>query len=218
MHKSTNKAIAPLRDDLLRVAKLARIPVGEQEPFCDHVCDTVEVITKLDRRAASWKPGDALVKVAKAARALNEAVCGLTTADRNWVNMIADNHPWLAQETRLRGTTEDFQINELNQTVWLLATLFNFAVNQSSPPMSGIVGEPGRTSKKSGIGRDMMFELFLGRLLTAVAEAGGKLSFNKNNDSGTLAKALAILRPRLPPKVISLAPSLGHPGDKGRTR
>jgi hypothetical protein len=194
-----------LRDDVERVAELARIPVTERELFCDYVCDTVETVKKLDRRATSAKPGDALVKAADAARALNEAVCSLKKEDREWVDMIADSHPSLFQVERIRGTrgtTDLFQINELNYTVWLLATLFNFAVNRSSPIVPGVVGSPGRTSKKSGIGRDMMFEFFLARLDTATAEAKGRLSFNKNLCTGSLVKALDRLRLHLPEGVI----------------
>jgi hypothetical protein len=198
--------VLPLRRDVERVAAKAKIPDNDREQFCDYVCETVELIRKLDRRAVSSKPGDALVHAARAARALNEAVCSLKTPDRDWVNVIADKHPALAQETRISGiTTELFQTNELNQTVWLLATLFNFAVNQASPAVPGKVGEPGRKSKKSGIGRDMMFEFLLGRLLTATAEAHGRLSFNKNSGKGTFVQALDILRKLLPRGVIPAA-------------
>jgi hypothetical protein len=197
----------PPRLDVKRVAELARIPPNEREPFCDYIGDTVEMVWKLDRRAISSKSGDALVKAAEAARALNEAVCSLKNEDRKWVNVVADRHPSLSQEQRIRGTTADdqFQINELNYTVWLLATLFNFAVNRSSPVVSGKVGVPGRRSKKSGIGKDMMFEFVLRRILTATAEAGGRLSFNKNSCDGTLVEALALLRPSLPQDVIPKA-------------
>jgi hypothetical protein len=198
----------PLRRDVLRVADRAGISGNDREQFCDYVCETIEMVRKLDRCVVSSKPGDALVKAARAARALNEAVCSLNTSDRDWVNVIADKHPTLAQEKRIRGTTELFEINELNQTVWLVAALFNFAVNQASPAVPGKVGEPGRKSKKSGIGRDMMFEFFLGRILTTTAEAGGKLSFNKNSGEGTLVQALVILRKLLPRGVIPAALNL----------
>jgi hypothetical protein len=191
-----------LRDDVERVAELARIPTTEREQFCDYVCDTIEIVRKLDWRAVSSKPENALIKAAEAARALNEAVCSLEKGDREWVNTIADSHPSLSQERRIRGTTEQFEINELNQTVWLLALLFNFATNKSSPIIPGEVQIPGRRSKKSGIGKDMMFEFLLTRILTATAEAGGKLSFNKNDGKGTLVKALKILKSHLPEGVI----------------
>jgi hypothetical protein len=191
-----------------RVAQLARISDTEQGTFCDYLCDTVEMVWKLDRRAVSSKPGNALVKAAEAARALNEAVCSLTEEDREWVNMIADRHPSLSQEQRIRGTTALFDINELNYTIWLLATLFNFAVNRSSPLVSGKVGVPGRKSKKSGIGNDMMFEFVLQRILTATAEAGGRLRFNRDKGTGTLVGALDILRKTLPRGVIPAALNL----------
>jgi hypothetical protein len=165
------------------------------------------MVWKLDRRAVSSKSGDALVNAAKAARGLNEAVCNLNGADRDWVNTIADSHPSLSQEQRIRGTTDLFQINELNYTVWLLATLFNFAINQSSPIVAGKVQFLDKRGKKSGIGKDMMFEFFLLRILTATAEAGGRLSFNKNSPTGTgtLVEALELLRERLPQGVIPKA-------------
>jgi hypothetical protein len=187
-----------LRHDVMRIAQLAGISNTEREPFCDYVCETVELVRKLDRRADTSGPGDALVSAARAARALNEAVCGLQTADRDWVDMIADKLPALDQETRIRGATELFQINELHQTVWRLATLFNFAVNKASPAIPGKVGELGRKSNKSGIGRDMMFEFLLSRLLTATSEAGGRLPFNRDKGSGALVDALNLLRQRLP--------------------
>jgi hypothetical protein len=203
MLKPPTKAL--LRHDVLLVAGLARISGTEQEQFCDYVCDTVEMVWKLDRRAVTSKSGDALVKAASAARTLNEAVCSLNGRDRQWVNMIADRHPSLSQEQRIRGTTDLFEINELNYTVWLLATLFNFATNKSSPMVAGVVRVPDKKGKKSGIGNDMMFEFVLRRLLTATAEARGRLSFNKNSCTGALVEALALLRDRLPQGVIPKA-------------
>jgi hypothetical protein len=92
-------------------------------------------------------------------------------------------------------------VDELLQTVWLLTAVFNFSVNRSFPIL------PGVADKKPGIGRDMMFEFLLRSILTATAEAGGRLSYNKNYGSGSLAKVLDELRSTLPRKVIPERPA-----------
>ncbi len=158
MPKPPPKPLPPLRDEVLRVAKLARIPDNELELFCDSVCDTVKMIWQVDRRAVSSKPDGALIKAAKAARNLNEAVCSLKKTDRTWVDSIAARHPRLSQEERLRGATEPFQTNELNQTVWLLAFLFSTAIGKYLSPLPGTTGHVDTRRRLASVGAIAPFD------------------------------------------------------------
>jgi hypothetical protein len=53
------------------------------------------------------------------------------------------------------------------------------------------------------------FENFLTRLFVDVAETGGKLTFTKASETGTLIAALDILRPHLPEGVLPRRLPLG---------
>jgi len=206
----THPPVLP-RDVALRVAGLARVPAQECEPFCDSVCHSVQMVWEQDRRSVSSKPrpGRALVQAAQAARALDEAVCSLNKEDREWVDRLVANHAWLAQEERLRDSTEPFQINELHRTVWLLSFLFNTAVGRSSPVLAGTATLHNQRGRRRGTVKDMTFEVFVRHLLLSAAEAGGDLTLDKNFKKGTLIDALNILRPYIPKGVVPNVLPLG---------
>ena len=183
-----------------QVAGLACVPAEEQELFCDGLCDSVAEVWRLDRRAVSLKPGRALTEAAAAARTLNEAVCSLKKADRKWVDRLVASNPQLNNEKRLFGSAEPFQIDELHQTVFLLAYLFNTAIGKSTPVLAGTATLPTKRGPKK-VPTKPAFHNFVWRLLTNTDEAGGKklsLDKNKNQKEGSLVRALDILRPYLP--------------------
>lgn len=195
-----------LRPAVQSVAALAGITDDDGlQPFCDYVCDTIETVNELFRRGTSSEGDSSLIKAARAALALNQAVSDLDPSDREWVNKIAVKHPILNQKTFIRGAATDFEIDELKQSTWLMALLFNFAVNRSSPETVFSVGS-GKKAQTWGIGNNLMFEFLLRRLLTAAREAGGEFTYSKDHHTGTLAKALDILKGHLPSGVIPEAP------------
>jgi hypothetical protein len=207
MSKPPPKTLPSLRREVLRIAKLADIP--DQELFCDSVCDTVKMIWQVDRRAVGSKPDTALHKAAKAARNLNEAFCSLEKEDRAWVDRIAARHPWLSQEERLSGAKELFQIDELEQTVWLLGFLFNSAIGKHFPPMPGMTGLRGKQGRSEGSVKDAVFQGFVFNILVCATVAGGDLTMDKNQQTGSLPAALEILRPHLPKGVVPNVLPLG---------
>ena len=188
----------------MQVAGLARVPDAEWEPFCDWLCDTVAEIWRQHGHAVSSKRGRALAKAAAAARTLNEAVCSLNKLDRKCIDKLVARDPRLKYEKRLFGSTEPFQIDELHQTVFLLAYLFNTAVDKSPPLMAGMARLPTQRGSKKGTTKDPKFHNFVWRLLFGTSEAGGKLSLNKNKNEkeGTLVRTLDTLRNYLPIGVI----------------
>ena len=195
---------ALLRDVAEQVADLARVPDGEREQFWDWISEIVAEVWSQGRRAAASKPGRALLKAAKAAQALNEAVCSLNKTDRNWVARVAANDLRLSQEQRLRIAKEPFEIDELNQTVHLLECLFKTAIGKSPPFVAGAATLTTKRGPKKGGVKDPTFHNFVWDLLTCTDEAGGQLSLdkNKNQKEGSLVRALDILRPYLPSGVI----------------
>jgi hypothetical protein len=189
MAKTPNRGLQ-LRPVTRNVAVLAGITGDDElEPFCDYLCDTIRMVKALDRHATSSKAGRALTEAAQAALTLNRAVCSLKAPDQAWVNKVADKHPLLSRETRIRGKTRPFEINELRQSTWLLALLFSFAVNRSSPEMAGISVGSGKKAQKWGIGSNMLFEFFLRRLLTSAKKLAD--SFHSTR---TIARALWLKR------------------------
>jgi hypothetical protein len=187
-----------------QLAGLACVPDGERELFCDWLRDSVAEVWRQTRRASS-KPGPALIKAAATAQTLNEAVCSLNKVDRNWIDRLVAHDPRLYYEKRLLGSTEPFQPDELHQTVFLLAYLFNTAIGKSPPFLAGTATLPAKRGPKKGAVKDPTFYKFVWGLLTSTDEAGGKtlsLDKNKNQKEGTLVRALDILRRYLPSGVI----------------
>jgi hypothetical protein len=161
------------RDVAMQVAELARVSVQECEPFCDSVCDSVKMVWERDRRAVSSKPpGRALVQAVNAARTLNEAVCNLNKEDREWVKRLLDRESW-CQEVHLRN---------LPLTVWVIAFLLSNAIGKFMLPLPGAAGRPAKPRRRKGTVKDVTFQDFVRDLLIAAAEAGGKLTLDKNKN------------------------------------
>lgn len=204
----------PLETVLEQIAELANVPIGERGLFFNWVRDTVEDAVKRPRRAA--KPGQALLKAADAARALNEAVCSLTKEDREWVRRVSTSHPWLSEEPWLRvakGAHDlaELEIDELNRSVHLLEVLFKTSISKSPTFGPGMAVLSEKKGRKRGPGAHLHLQNFVRSFLICVSKAGGTLTLdkNKNTKKGTLVEALEMLRPYLPegliPKVLPLS-------------
>ncbi len=175
------------RDEAMQIAKLAQVPTGECERFCDKICWGVRRVWVLDRRAVSSKPGPALLKAAEAARALREATWSLNEEDSKWVERIAAPDPDFQELTRV-----------LRLTVSQIDDLFSIAVGKFIPRGSGTAVLRNKRGRiKGGVG-DAMFAGFIQTILFSTAAVGGEITFDKNYKKGTLIDVLNILRPRLP--------------------
>jgi hypothetical protein len=122
----------------------------------------------------------------------------LNKQDRKWTDRVAVRDLWLSQEQRLRGSTKTFEVNELDQTIWLLAFLFSTAIGKSLPPLPRITGLRGKQGRSKGNVNDIVFQDFVFQILTYAAADGGDLKIDKNHQKGSLITALEILRPHLP--------------------
>ena len=207
------------RDVAEWVAKIAQIPDGYWEYFCDDLVDTVRRICRRDRRAVSSKPGEALKKAAEAALALNKAFGSLTKADREWVENLLNQEPSHYRE-RLNGREPaEFSfflhdvpepLRSLSQTVFLVARLLSTAVGKVPPLMVGVDKLPVKRGRQKGSVENPTFHHLVEHLLIAASLWGGRLTLDKNFGTGTLLEALDRLRLHLPRGVIpsDLAPHL----------
>ena len=132
------------------------------------------------------KPGQALLKAAKAARTLNEAVCSLNTADCEWVESLVARNPVYQELSR-----------EFLRTVSLIDELFSTAIGKSMLSIPGTAVLRHKKGRVKGAVGNPVFENFLRHILLFTEEAGGKLTFDKNSKKGTLITALNVLRPHL---------------------
>jgi len=150
-----------------------------------------------------------LLRAAEAARTLNEAVCSLNEVDREQLDKLAAHDTLLQREKRLRGSTEPFQTDELQWTVFLLDRLFNIAVGKVPPLMVGAAALRNERGRKPKTVNNPSFHEFVWLLLSGAASAGGELTLDQNFKKGTLADALNILRKHLPIGVIPNALPFG---------
>lgn len=197
-----------------QAAELACVPTQQRPPFCDWVCCCVQRVWKEPARTVSSKRDRALIdraliKAAKAAQTLNEAVCSLRKEDRNWLEELVARDPLVSEERRLRGSTKPFETDELQWTVFLLDRLFSTAVGEVPPLMAGVATLRKKRGKKPGTVNNPEFHDFVWSLLSGAADAGGEFTLDKNAEKGTLIDALNILRPHLPRGVIPNALPLG---------
>jgi hypothetical protein len=164
-----------------RLAKLAEVPAEYRDEFCDRISETVQNAWKRDRRSTGERPGAALIYAADAARALQKTFFRTNKRDREWVETIkASQMQFVAGE-----------IHHVEATITNLCMLLNTAVGRPSPL-------PPHLAKGSLKIKDQMLRELVFGLLAAADNAGRKLTFNKNSETGTLAKALDLLRDHLP--------------------
>jgi hypothetical protein len=80
---------------------------------------------------------------------------------------------------------------------------YGLALGKSSP-------QPRNVGRPAGSKRGLECRYFVYDLLTVVAKAGGKLTFDKNHGGGTLPSALELIAPFLPPPMVEgkFSPSL----------
>jgi hypothetical protein len=164
-----------------RLAKLAEVPAEYRDEFRDRISETVQNAWKRDRRSTGQKPDRHLVYAADAARTLQKTFFRVKKQNRDWVETIKQS-----QMQFLAG-----EIHHVEATITNLSMLLNTAVGRPSPL-------PPHLAKGSLKIKDQMLRELVFGLLAAADNAGRKLTFNKNSETGTLAKALDLLRDHLP--------------------
>jgi hypothetical protein len=178
----------PLPDDVaLRLAHLAHVPLEEHEAFFDMLHWTMALVCMRDRRVLGTSAGPALIRVAKAARALHQEFSKLNPLDRKWVERLWRRTFWYRDWLR-----------DVPETVFRISHLFSSAAG-ISPPRGAEVAKPdNQKSSRDRTRADPMFLDFVCRLRMIAHEAGGKLGLDPNNERGKLVEAVEMLKPHLP--------------------
>jgi len=189
-----------------RIAKVAKVPPKYQHDFCERVIQTVVKVRNRDRRSTGQLVGGLLSEAADAARRLQDAYSRMNQVDRDWVEHIKCTEMQFAAG----------EIQHIEPTILNLSTLLHSALGKASP----VLKPPkyrGRASndidrhdlhKKLGMleprAKDQMLREVVVGLLSAARDNGGDLDFNKNSESGALAKVLRLLRDGkyLPPGLV----------------
>jgi hypothetical protein len=171
------------------IAKLAKVPVHYQHEFSERIIEIVMALRKRHRSPEWGKPGGLLTEAADAARRLQDTFYRMNKRDRAWVEHVKQSaQPLFAHP-----------INDLGTTIYQIVKLLDAALGRTSPLPRHIAKMSAKLlgGKLPKIRDQMLRELVFGLLSTATS-TGGKLSFDMNKESGTLAVALGILRDHLP--------------------
>jgi hypothetical protein len=112
----------------------------------------------------------------------------MNKSDRDWVEKVK-----LSCLQFLNG-----EIKVLEPTICNLVLLLDGALGRPSPAPPHISEMALKLGGELPEVRDHRLRELVLRLLSAARNAEGKLTFNKNRESGTLANALGLLRDHLP--------------------
>ena len=177
---------------VLRLASLAGVPTSERELFFEQFSNSFALIWQRDRRAVSSKPpGSALVRAARAATTLQKEFHRLSQQDREWVENIR--------------SSSLFREIPLERAIRQLELVFNHAIGRPSQRLElPRVWRRVQFTVKNQILRELVFSL-----LSAARWNYGEFTLDKNSQSGTLLKALEILRPHLPKGLVPNALPVG---------
>jgi hypothetical protein len=167
---------------VLRLASLAGVPTSERELFFEQFSNSFALIWQRDRRAVSSKPpGSALVRAARAATTLQKEFHRLSQQDREWVENIR--------------SSSLFREIPLERAIRQLELVFNHAIGRPSQRLE--LPRVWRLRVQFTVKNQFLRELVFS-LLSAARWNYGEFTLDKNSQSGTLLKAIDILRPYLP--------------------
>jgi hypothetical protein len=175
-----------------RLATLARVPAIEQGMFHEQFSRSF-ALTWQRARTVSSKPGSALVKAARAATTLQQEFHRLSPQDRERVDNI-------------KSSSMAYEIS-LEPTITKLAVVFNHAIGRPSEWLA-LPRVFRRRQVRFTVKNQMLRELVFS-LLSAAHDNYGQFTLDKNRESGTLLKALDILRPYLPKGLVPNALPVG---------
>jgi hypothetical protein len=172
-----------------RIAKLAEVPALHQHEFSERIIEIVMAFRKRHRSPEWGKPGGLLTEAADAARRLQDTFYRMNEWDRAWIEHVQQSEQLLFAD----------RINDLGSTISQIVVLLHAALGRSPPVPRHIAKMSAKLLEgKSPKIRDQMLRELVFGLLAAATRTDGKLSFDMNKESGTLAVALRILRDHLP--------------------
>jgi hypothetical protein len=177
-----------------RLASLADVPVDKRKLFYEYLSESFGQTWQRDRRAVSSKPGPALVRAAKAATTLQKEFYRLSQQDREWVENF-----WSSSIFSNKTS--------LGLTITELAIEFNHAIGRPSQNLA--VPRRFRQRQVRFTVKNQMLREVVFSLLGAARDHYGEFTLDKNYQSGTLLKALNILRPHLPKGLVPNALPVG---------
>jgi hypothetical protein len=175
----------------------------QQQVFSERVIETVLRVRMRDRPSAGVECGAMLPQAADLARQLQATYCAMGQRAREWLEHIKSTEMLFLAG----GDNIDAMIRNL-------VMVFHAALGEASP----VPAPPEKDGKGGKNPKYVLYEqwgmldqersqnqplrdLVFG-LLAAAAEAGGRLTFRKEDASGTLAHALDRLRNYLPPGLV----------------
>jgi hypothetical protein len=171
----------------------------EQQSLAECIVETVLRVRDRDRRSTGQIVGTRLRGVAGHAKRLREAYSRLSQQDRDRIEHI--------KNTQAQFTAGAIQ--NVDATICNLSSLIHTALGKTTPipkPLKrdhkyALYQELGMLGPKAN--DQMLRELVFG-LLHSAKDAGGELTFDKNNESGSLATTLRGLRDggHLPPGLV----------------
>lgn len=184
------------------IAVIAAIPLGNRRSFCLSLGLTIEICAKYfrdqrtaERRAHHWQ---SLKKISKATEDLADAMQGCTDGAAGslyaeWIDQHEEKHG------RFRTTDEGARAYGV-----FLETVINFVdVVRQTVEFSPYGPRPKGSSRRRGKGRprgtdNYPIRLLVLRLMSDVAEAGGELELDQQNEECSLIAALECCKPILP--------------------
>jgi hypothetical protein len=175
------------------VAKLAKVPTNNQSEFCKRLSESVTSIRRWDRRSTGEVPDGPLLQAADASRRLQDAFFRMNKRDRDWIEHF--------RQFEQRYLFAAGEIDDLGATISNIAMLLHAALGKPLPVPRHIAKR--FRAKEQHITRDRMLRELVFELLSAAWDTDGKLTFNMNSGSGTLADSLCLLRDHLPEGLVT---------------
>ena len=165
------------------------MPTHYQHEFSERIVEIVIGLRKRHRSPEWGKPGGLLTEAADAARRLQDTFYRMNKRDRAWVEHVKQSEQLLFMD----------QITDLGSTISQIVVLLDAALGRASPVPRHIAKMSAALlgGKLPKIRDQMLRELVIG-LLSAATNTNGILTFDKNEESGDLTKALRLLRDHLP--------------------
>ena len=187
---------ASYRLDLVvqEIAKLAKVPKHSRREFSERIVEIVKGLRKPHRSPEWGKPGGLLTEAADAARRLQDTFDRMNKRDRAWVEHV--------KQSQLQFVAWD--INDLGWTISQIVLLLDAALGRPAPVPPHIAKmSAALLGRKLPKIRDQMLRELVFGLLSAATSTGGKLTFDKNEESAALANALRLLRDHLPEGLVA---------------
>jgi hypothetical protein len=195
---ATSQGTPPLPDDVLeRLADLGHVPATQRECFFESVRMNVQTACELDglgRLGLANKRGESL---AHAALALYDVIGNLNERERSSIERILEGK---AKFIFHRISNEEINegINGLEEAAYQLALLFSLVTGRPRPRVPSQPPDPPVAGRKSGTVEHWAFQNFVSDLLISTTAANGRLTLSRTYRTGSLIKAIDVLKPYLP--------------------